>query len=95
MDSLTGTYESLSYRYHTADQLLFAMTFFRDLPRVNWFGATNFCDQILSTPGFFITTNWQILARNIHNDEALMNLAKFLLHMNGSWFTVHKKKCAT
>lgn len=52
----------LSYRYHTVNQRLFATTFFRDLPRVNWFGATNFCDQILSTPVFFITL-WQILVR--------------------------------
>lgn len=53
----------LSYRYHTVNQRLFATTFFRDFTRVNWFGATNFCDQILSTPGFFITTLWQILVR--------------------------------
>lgn len=33
------------------------MILFRDLSEMNWFAATNFRDQALSTPDFFITAS--------------------------------------
>lgn len=31
------------------NQLLFTTTLFRNIPEINWFAATNFCNQALST----------------------------------------------
>lgn len=47
---------SLNGRDHfntTVNQLLFATTLFLDLSEMNWFAATKFRDQALSTPFFF------------------------------------------
>lgn len=39
----------------TVNQLSFSTTMFHELPELNWFVLTNFCDQALSTsPGFFL-----------------------------------------
>lgn len=74
---------------YTTNQLLFATTFSCDLPKMNWIKGINFHDKALSTPFFFfITTVWQILVHGEKymtvfascNNEALVNLAKFLAH---------------
>lgn len=87
----------LSYRYHTVNQRLFATTFFHDFTRVNWFGATNFCDQILSTPVFFYnslanTGPWREIFM-------MMRLIRTWRNFYCMWMKVGlqylKKKCAT
>lgn len=63
---------------NSGNQLLFAITLIRDLPEINWFVATNFCDQNVDylendMPKTFV--DW-FMARNIHDDKALSNLVK-------------------
>lgn len=63
----------------TVNQLLFAMTVFHNLPEINWLPAvTNFYDQDedyleKNVPKTF--KNW-FAARNIRDNEALVNLEK-------------------
>lgn len=57
------------------------------LPEKNWFTATNFRDKALSSSVFFylllkLCGKYWSAARNIRNNEALVNLA------NKRWFTV-------
>lgn len=62
----------------TVNQLSFSTTMFHELPEINWFALTNFCDQALSpSPVFFITTIWQILIqiKNVHDNEALTKIS--------------------
>lgn len=35
------------YKLDTINLLLFLTTIFHDLPLINWFGTTNFCEKIL------------------------------------------------
>lgn len=63
----------------TVNQLLFTMTSFRILPGVIWFAVTNFHDQDVdylekNIPETF--KDW-LAPRNICNNEALANVAKF------------------
>lgn len=54
--------------------------FFCERPVINWFAATNIHVQTLSTPCCYFTHNAitdQFAERNIHNREAIANLAKF------------------
>lgn len=71
---------------YTTNQLLFATTFSCDLPKMNWIKGINFHDKALSTPFFFYyncmanTGPWREIHDCICNNEALVNLAKFLAH---------------
>lgn len=56
---------NFQFKLKTVNQLLFLIiTLIRDLPKMKWFAATNFRNQALSTPVFFITTIWQIQVRS-------------------------------
>lgn len=61
-------------RLYIVNQLLFVVTFFRNLPVMNWFTVTNFTtDNFLN---ILETLKDWFTARHIHNDEVLVNLAK-------------------
>lgn len=62
----------------TVNQLLFATAIFRQLPEMNWFAATNFRNQTLSTPKLLLQLPgkyWSV-ARIIRDNEALANIDK-------------------
>lgn len=66
--------------YNTVNQLLFAITLFRDLTEIKWFTTTIFRDQALFTleMSLYPYSKARFAARNIRVEKALMNLAIFL-----------------
>lgn len=69
--------------------------FFHDLSEIDWFAATNFRDQTLSTPIFIIQLygEYLFMERNIRDNEALVNLAHekklvYSISMRFVWYTL-------
>lgn len=63
---------------YTINQLLFETTLIHNSTEINWFAANYFRNKALSTSVLFkqpYANNW-LVARIIHNDKALANLAK-------------------
>lgn len=71
---------------HPVNQPLFATTIFSNLTNMNWFAATNFCDQALSTSISLLQlyNKYWSAAGNIRNNEALVDLTQ----ISRAWINV-------
>lgn len=80
-------------RRGTVNKLLFAINLFYDLPvpEMNWIAATNYRDQALSKPFFFLIKIWEILVqykKYLWQWSSRVPRENFL-HAIKSWFTVY------
>lgn len=79
---------TLLFHYHvnTVNLLLFAMSLFIDLLRINWFATTNVSELTLFRPNEMTRTGF--VARKICDKEALANQTKISRTWIKIWFTV-------
>lgn len=94
---MTGIYQMnlvnlavIQFNSYTVNHYDLATTLFRDLHDMNWFAATNFHDQPLSTPVFVvvaITCMLKILVQNEKYSRQWGYREQFS-QANKSWFTV-------